>query len=219
MKFKILSLILFTFFATEISAQYYYGEEIIVGVKGGFALSTGSFNSANGIKPNQNTYFHHWGTYGGALFRYSGEKYLALQVEANFMQRGFQQHNDFSRTLNYVEIPLLSHIFFGAKKFRWFLNLGPEISFLINEKSTGSAESESDGEKILTEPIKNRFDYGILAGTGFEIHTKAGIYQLESRYEFGLGDVFSSQPYDVFTRSANQSITVTLGVLFNLKKY
>ncbi|MDR0830925.1 MAG: PorT family protein [Prevotellaceae bacterium] len=197
-----------------LNAQTYKGEEIIVGVKGGVALSSGSFVEPNNSRPEQNACYHHLGGFGGLAFRYSGEKYLAVQVEANFMQRGWRSYNDFSRTFNYVEIPLLAHAFYGAKGFRWFVNFGPEISFLVNESQWGAADTV-----YMSEPVKSRFDYGLLVGTGFEIHTKAGIYQLEGRYEFGFGDVFSALPSDTFRRSANRNITLTFGILFNLKKY
>ncbi|MDR1545002.1 MAG: PorT family protein [Prevotellaceae bacterium] len=214
---QLLLIIIFIIFCNNIFAQNYDGAEVIIGVKGGVSLSTGSFLKLDGSTPKQNTYYHRLGGYGGAVFRYSGEKYLAFQVEANFMQRGFQQFNDFWRTFNYIEIPLLAHVFVGAKKFRWFVNLGPEVSFMINEISFSSSTND-DTKVLMTEPIKSRFDYGLNFGTGFEIHTKAGIYQLEGRYELGFGDFFAASPADNFLRAANRNITMTLGWLINIKQ-
>ena len=210
---KFAIIVLLSFFINNFSAQTYNGAELIVGAKGGVTLSTGSFQKEIGIAEKQNGYYHLWGLTGGAVFRYSGEKYAGLQIEANFCQRGWAQHGEFSRTLNYVQLPLLTHVFFGKKWFRFFINAGPEIAFLINEKN----DSDSDSQ-FVTEKIKNRFDYGIAAGGGFEFHTKAGIYQIEGRYEFGLGDVFANNPTDTFNRSKNRNVLITLGVLFNLKK-
>jgi hypothetical protein len=210
--FKILPVILL--FCTSLYTQNYYGDELIVGARGGAMLSTGSFTEQSGIAPKQNACDHLWGMTGGAVFRYSGEKYLGLQIEANFLQRGWAKRGGFSRTLNYVQIPLLSHVFFGTKNFRFFINAGPEISYLINEKNN----SEST-EPFVTENIKNRFDYGIVLGGGIELHSKAGIYQIEGRYEFGFGDVFSNTLSDTFRRSTNRNILMTFGILFNLKKH
>ena len=210
---KIVSILIILLLGGEIFAQTYDGAELIVGAKGGVTLSAGSFQDANGTSPDQNGNYHIWGITGGAVFRYSGEKHLGLQIEANFCQRGWAKDNEFSRTLNYVQIPLLTHVFFGKKGFRFFANVGPEIAYLINEKNDSNSE-----EPFITEKIKNRFDYGIAVGGGFEIHTKAGMYQIEGRYEFGLGNVFSSSPADTFRRSANRNILITFGALFNLKK-
>ena len=198
--------------ANQFFAQTYNGAELIVGAKGGVTLSTGSFQNSAGSSEKQNGYYHLWGLTGGAVFRYSGEKYAGLQIETNFCQRGWAKHGEFSRTLNYVQIPLLTHVFFGKKWFRFFVNAGPEIAFLINEKNDSGSN-----EKFVTEKIKNRFDYGIAVGGGLEFHTKAGIYQVEGRYEFGLGDVFASNPTDTFRSSKNRNVLITLGVLFNLK--
>ena len=210
---KIISISLILLFCRQISAQTYNGAELIVGVKGGITLSAGSFQNAGGVAEKQNRYYHLWGVTGGAVFRYSGEKYAGLQIEANFCQRGWAESGEFSRTLNYVQIPLLTHVFFGKKWFRFFINAGPEIAFLINEKNDSGYDSN-----FVTEKVKNRFDYGIAAGGGFELHTKVGIYQVEGRYEFGLGDVFASSPSNTFSSSKNRNVLITLGVLFNLKK-
>ena len=49
-----------------------------------------------------------WGYHGGVVFRYSGEKNLALQLEANFVQKGWKESSgEFGRTLSYVAIPVL----------------------------------------------------------------------------------------------------------------
>ena len=210
---KLIPILLILLFCGKISAQTFKDAELIIGARGGVTLSTGIFQKTSGVAEDQNTKYHLWGLTGGAVFRYSGEKYVGLQIEANFCQRGWAKHGEFSRTLNYVQIPLLTHVFFGKKWFRFFVNAGPEIAFLINEKNDSGFDSP-----FVTEKIKNRFDYGFTLGGGFEFHTKAGIYQVEGRYEFGLGDVLANNPTDTFRSSKNRNVLITLGVLFNLKK-
>jgi hypothetical protein len=186
----------------------YSGAELVVGVKGGVTISSIAFEP---IMDNQN---HLMGMIAGGLFRYSGEKYLAIQIEANYFQCGWQENNLYSRQLSYVQIPVLTHIFFGRKNFRAFVNLGPNVAVLVGDKISG----DSISGKGAVEPVKRRFDYGILAGAGIELHTKSGIYQIEGRYNFGLGDVFINNPSDTFRRSAHRNIVVTFGYLFDVKK-
>jgi hypothetical protein len=108
----------------------------------------------------------------------------------------------------------MTHIWFGKKAFRWFFNLGPEVGVLLDEKAPNIAElPESERYKS-----PKRFDYGICFGTGFEFQTKAGIYQLEARYDFGLSDMFPNTASDEFRKSSNQNISLSFGVLFNLLK-
>ena len=74
-------------------------------------------------------------TNGGLVFRYAGHKVCAIQVEANYMQRGWCEQitlqdgsvADYTRKLDYIEVPLLMHLYFGKERFRGFVNLGPQI--------------------------------------------------------------------------------------------
>ena len=67
---------------------------------------------------------------GGLVFRYAGHKYCAVQVELNYMHRGWAETGDagrYSRELHYLELPLLMNINFGSERWRGFFNLGPQI--------------------------------------------------------------------------------------------
>lgn len=189
----------------------YVGEELAVGVRLGGTISSVSFQPS--VAQQQLV-----GIAAGAVFRYSGEKNLGIQVEGNFMQRGWLEKTDsytFSRQMDFIELSLLTHVFFGKKSFRWLFNIGPNVAFLINESHSKLPKSP---EYQHTSPFKNNFDYGICVGTGFEINTRrAGIYQLEGRYNFGLGDFFGNTAVDTFTRSAHRNITIAIGLLFNVK--
>jgi hypothetical protein len=78
--------------------------------------------------------------------------------------------------------------------------------------------SEGAGYQQTTE-IENRFDYGITGGLGVEYRTKkAGAFQLEARYHFGLGNVFNATKKDYFSASNNQAISVSIVYLFNVLK-
>jgi hypothetical protein len=199
--------------STEAQLNYNTGAETVFGGRAGATLSSVSFFpsvEATGWLP---------GVEAGVMFRYCGEKYLAFQMEANFMQRGWHEQDSgyiFSRQFNYLQLPLLTHLFIGKKSVRWFLNLGPNIGILLSESST---PVPNEPQAQHTEPVKSRFDYGIGAGTGIEIHTKrAGIYQLEGRYTIGLGNLFASTVANSFRRSANRNFSLTVAVLFPVKK-
>lgn len=183
-------------------------EEFALGIRSGAVLSSVGFHP-------QVIQQQRLGLTGGLTFRYCGEKNLGIQVETNYVQKGWREIDTaYSRCLNYVEIPLLSHFFFGKGIFRWFFNIGPQISFLINSKSTESLTAAPQH----TEPVHRRFDYGVTGGTGFEFNTRrAGIYQLEARYAFGFGDFFDNSTAAAFTQSKHRTIMLTLGILFNLK--
>ena len=84
----------------------------------------------------------------GVTARYMCEKYFnmmcAIQAEINYTQRGWNEdiddgtENTYSRTMNYVEVPLLAHLAFGKdaldKGAKFFINMGPQVAFFLNEK-------------------------------------------------------------------------------------
>ncbi len=190
----------------------YFVPEYGVGVRGGATASWVSFSPS---VAQSSTY----GWQAGGVFRYVSAKYFGVQVEANFTQRGWTEQSDaytYTRQLNYVEVPFLSHIYFGGKVFRWFFHLGPSVSYQISD-NVESTVTNAQQKPRHTMAVKNRLDYAIAVGTGFEFNTKrAGIYQLEARYSFGLGDMFPNSATDDYRRSSNQNLSLCLGLLFNV---
>lgn len=200
-------------FLPKVSGQIYYcTSEHAVGVRSGATVSWVSFLPAI---PQNPTY----GFQAGGVFRYISSKYFGIQVEANFTQRGWTEQSseyNYIRQLNYVEVPLLSHIHFGNKTFRWVFNLGPSVSYQVSDKKESTLPSSQQQSRHIMD-VTNRLDYAIAVGTGFEFNTKrAGIYQLEARYSFGLGDMFANSAIDDYRRSSNQNLSVCLGILFNV---
>lgn len=175
------------------------------------------------------------GINSGVSIRYTSEKYFNMicgaQIEFNYSQRGWEEDfdddtgNSYSRTLNYLEVPLLAHLAFGKEPrgLQFFINLGPQIGFLISEdeeyKGDWDIASRPEGSQpIYGKDVENKFDYGIAGGAGLELRTKIGNFTLEGRYYYGLGDIFGNSKTDDYGRSANTTITVRLGysvTLFN----
>lgn len=167
------------------------------------------------------------GLSGGVSAKYISEKHLGLIVELNFTQRGWTEdfseppynpNFSYSRTLNYIELPLLTHVYFG-NKVRFVLNIGPQVSYMLGSKGNmndaladayanqQSADPDNPKGKQY-EPLDNKFDYGLLGGAGIELLTPVGSFQLEGRYYFGLGDSFDSSRKSIgnFSRSAHRYI-------------
>lgn len=211
---------------------------LAIGVNGGINLNTVSFqvNSAASTQPSikQNMLM---GITGGLTARYISEKYFAmicgLQMELNISQKGWEEayeladgtkdlSRSYIRNMTYLEIPFLAHLAFGKDRgAQVFLNIGPQIAFLLgdSEDASGWTQEQMTIQKEYGKPIENKFDYGITGGLGLEIRTKkAGNFLLEGRYYFGLADFFKSTKKDPFARSANSTITVKLSYLFDLKK-
>ncbi len=201
-----------------------------LGVNGGINLSKVSFMPRVEQK-------NLMGINAGLTARYISEKYFGMicgaQVEVNFSQRGWDEFYEnypdvhYTRTMNYVEIPFLAHLAFGKDRgLQFFLNLGPQIGFLLGDSYTQSGDMEGmiDSNPYAEveqhdKAIDNPFDYGIAGGAGVEFRTKrAGNFLVEGRYYFGLSDFYNSTKKDYFSRSAHGTITVKVTYLFDLSK-
>lgn len=209
-------------------AQTLYKPHFHVGAHAGMAMSQQSFT------PSIKQKFHQGITMGVSAM-WAEERHVGLQVELNLTQRGWTEdftetpQFSYSHTLTYIDLPILTHIFFGGRKVKGFFNLGPQLGYMIGN----SVDANFDTGKIdtlegfpvnnrttrqMTMDIENRFDYGICAGTGiqFTLRRRHNIY-LEGRYYYGLVNIFGASKKDYFSASRGNAITVTLGYTFRLK--
>ena len=167
----------------------------------------------------------------GVAARYISEKYFGIQAELGYSQRGWMRDFEgtkfdcyYNRTMEYLEFPLLTHITFGEKT-QVFVNLGPKISLLLNEKEhtdytppTGEADEDKVQSSTSPDPeihlaTQNSFDWGIVGGIGLEFNTKAGSFLIEGRYYYGLGNIFNSTKRDPFAQSSFQNISLNVSYL------
>ncbi len=174
---------------------------------------------------------------GGLSLKYITEKHLGLLTEVNFAQRGWSEEFDpesgftYNRTLNYLEIPLMTHIYFGNKT-RFIINAGPKISFLLREQQQMSGALADHLAQLREanpdEPIgmqyapigeMKRVDYGLIGGAGIEVKTGMGDFDLEGRYYFGLADLFTNRRSEnaYFSRSAHRIIETKLTWYFKMR--
>ncbi|MDR1092145.1 MAG: PorT family protein, partial [Prevotella sp.] len=186
--------------------QNKFKHEFSVGASFGMGVSSVSFVPS--VQENQLL-----GVHAGLTVRWLTESFAGLVFEINYSQEGWDEHFDnpafnYTRRLNYIDIPLLSHLYAGSKRVKFFFNVGPKIGFLINESTTGKFDASSPpideitGKPHTSEqwdmPIENKFAWGICGGPGLELRTGIGIFQLEGRYYYSLGDIFSNRKADYF---------------------
>lgn len=196
-----------------------------IGVNGGVNVSSVSFEPR--IKQSKLI-----GPSVGLTARYICEKYFKMicgaQLEVNFSQRGWDEYYEdfpelqYTRKMNYIEIPFLAHLAFGKDRgLQFFIHAGPQVGFFIGDSHTQSGNwSDYSGITVEqhTKPVENKFDYGITGGAGLELRTKAGHFLLEGRYYYALSDFYKSTKKDYFSRSAHGVIVAKLTYLFDLTK-
>ena len=204
-------------------SQKHYRPEISIGAKFGTNLSNTTFVP----KVKESLLL---GYMGGLSFRYIEEKYFGFILEANFSQQGWKENFEtepysYTRRMNYVEIPFMSHIFFGKKAVRVFFNVGPQIGFFVSDTYKSNFDITAPPLDIelsrsveqYTLPITRKVDYGIDGGAGLEIRAGRNSFMLEGRYYFGLGDFFNNRKKDYFATSSNKNILIALSYMFRIK--
>ena len=211
-------------------AQREYSPNLALGGRAGATLSRMSFS------PEVHQNFSP-GLTMGLCVRYTEENFFGLSAEVNLTQRGwaenFERDNapeySYTRTLTYLSIPLLTHIYFGSQSVKGFFNLGPEVNFMLTDDINANFDYANYADipgfpkgnrtdEQLNMNIDRRFDYGIAGGVGVEFNIKKRhSFMLEGRYYFGLGNIFKDSKRDFFSASRNQSIEVTLKYMFRIK--
>ena len=160
---------------------------------------------------------------GGLVFRYAGHKVCAIQVEANYMQRGWREQitlqdgsvADYTRKLDYIEVPLLMHLYFGKERFRGFVNLGPQIGCCSRDVGSGLPSGVSSPQY---RPIDNLFDWGLAGGLGCYYRTRRiGLFQLEARMNFSLGTIYKNRKVDYFSQSNSMNVSLNLAYMWEVK--
>jgi len=156
---------------------------------------------------------------GGFVFKYSNEKNLALQIELNFSQKGWLEDldtipNSYQRDLDYIELPFLTHVYFGKGNVKFYANLGPSVGYLIRDEIKAEINDELYARDYYELEIDNRFDFNVLAELGLIFDTRIGSFQTGFRYAMTLTDIFKYTSESFFENSQNQIVAFSLSYYF-----
>ena len=190
--------------ATDLHAQI--GEQrynLAVGVNGGINLNSVSFSPSVRQK-------NLMGITGGVTARYISEKYFSMicgaQIEVNFSQHGWDEFYEdypelqYTRKMNYVEIPLLAHLAFGKDRgLQFFIHAGPQVGFFLSDSYTISGDWDNFTGITVEQhdkTVENKFDYGIAGGAGLELRTKAGNFLVQVSDYYALSGLYKSTRKD-----------------------
>ena len=195
-----------------------YPKSIWVGLSGGMQLSRYQFVPT--VQQNQ-----HVGTHFGALTRIDLEKGASIEIGLNYIQTGWTERFDedttgkaYRRDINYLEMPILSHLYLENKLARVFVTVGPFIGYYLGDNSsiqgTGFSEQQQTRHAL---PIKNKIAWGLTGGPGVSI--KLGNrhrIELEGHIQYDFQDIWSTRREDPYGGSAELRFGAGLRYLFKL---
>lgn len=222
MKYSIITLLLLTV-ALQLNAQKDFRPYVGIGVHGGYNMTfvdfaSDSANNERGI----NTQFY------GIIINFLNIQHLGIQLEINMSQRGWQEGHDsilyYKRKMEYLEIPLLTHIALGKRVLRYTFDLGPYIAFHRNftedfESQTSNSNNiliPDEHKDLYGKEIDNKFDYGFMIGTGFGINTVLGQFLVHVRYCQGLSHIMDQFPDTKYYGSQMKSYYAGISYTYNI---
>jgi len=191
--------------------------ELYIGAKGGMIFSKVRFYP-NVIESYQQ------GNSGGIIFRLISEPHIGFQVEVNYEQKGWKEDSiGYLRRLNYVSVPIMTHVNIGNKAFRFTINLGPEVAYMKSEEEKYNSQTavlpgDPGYRAYLGKPTDTKIDFLFTVGIGMEYHLKrGGAFALEGRAFYSLPNLFNpdNYPYKV---SQSNGAQVTMAYLFQFNK-
>lgn len=163
------------------------------------------------------------GNFTGIAFKYFNQKHVGLQVELNFTQKGWTQvlasGEKFKSTLNYLQVPIMTHISIGNGKLKPFLIGGLFFSYLNAANENTVLESETD--KVLfhyTTGDDHRLEFGLGGGGGLSLETKIGTFQGSVKFMQSLANIIDEKATTDPTFSKNQSVEVAVGYFYTISK-
>lgn len=194
-----------------------------VGVHGGVNFSKVSF-----VKANYDTNVHYGALQlfsSGLFVKLMAEENAGLQIEFNLSKKGWTESRDsvldYSREMQYYEIPVLTHLAFGKKRFKYILNIGPYIAFHqdftenLEFFSGNNIVSVSDSNSYYGKVVDAPVDFGFIADAGLGYRAPFGEVQLKARYSYGMANIFNKYPESNFRNSGLRNIYISFAYCYN----
>lgn len=150
----------------------------------------------------------------GIVFKHTPQKYVGIQTELNYTQKGWRQISDttdayFQHTVNYLELPFMTHVYLG-KKTRFVLNIGPQIAYQLSAKT----EFKRRDENQFVDSVPRRFQFGLAGGIGMYQSIGRGGLQFELRYSHELTDAIETPDSGVAVWWQNQFLCFSVAYIF-----
>jgi hypothetical protein len=215
MKTFLLLAVLFLFISPFAFVQAQFIPQAAVGIKGGMSFSRYAFS------PTQ-TQDLTMGYTGGLVYKYISQPSLGVQLELNYVQRGWIERIDstqtYRRDLDFIEIPFMTHVAIGKKNTAFMANFGPSVAYLVSDGDSIKSISDVEGNNYFNKEIENPFQFGLVLGLGVIQKTKLGIFQIEGRMTQSLSNIISSRQGLLSAKNTNVTVTVSCLVNFKAKR-
>ncbi|MDR0725920.1 MAG: PorT family protein [Prevotellaceae bacterium] len=208
---RISRLCLMMLLSTSVYAQHY------VGIKG-----SQGFNSVSALPDFDKKALETFSP--GILYRYEHKKYAALQIETNYISKGYIKEIDtismtpeITHRITSFELPLMAQGFVRLGPFRPYLTGGVIVGYILDRSMQ---ESGKESQKYSFDEYDRRFEYGITGGGGLGIQLYRFEIQAECRYHYNFSflrnPIIPTNQGNVYINTTQLMFSVSL--LYRLSK-
>jgi hypothetical protein len=127
----------------------------------------------------------------GLFYRYEHKEFAAIQVEANYIRKGFVRETDtatmtpeITERITAFELPLMAQGFVRLGVFRPYLTGGATVGYILSRSS--QLQGASAPTPHTFGEYDRRFEYGIAGGGGVGITIASFEIQAEARYHYNF---------------------------------
>jgi hypothetical protein len=159
---------------------------------------------------------------GGLLLRTITEPHLGIQVEANYLKRGWTEKfiasGTYTRNQEILTFPVMTHIYFGKQtKTRLQFVIGPYIAVLLSDSENLTVSDTLEYKDYYGKSLAHKAEFGFSGGVGVSFRTKIGIFELQAKYNHGLTNLFEPGKEEfVYLGSRPQTIDITIHYLVKI---
>jgi len=126
----------------------------------------------------------------GLIYRFEHKKYAAIQIEANYMNKGYIKSIDTiaitpetTFKITSFELPIMAQGFVRIGPFRPYLTGGAVFGYILNRKVQEKGQAQQD---YVFDEYDRRFEYGIAGGGGLGLKISRFELQAEGRYHYNF---------------------------------
>ncbi|WP_162055987.1 porin family protein [Pontibacter pamirensis] len=143
---------------------------------------------------------------------------FSIQPELLYVQKGLKMEEDgatYKQKLNYLEVPVLAKVSFGAEQLQGFVTAGPSVGYWLSGKERMEYDGEKESDDYEFGDEDNRTELGANFGVGVAYKVGAGAVNFDVRYGFGLSSLYETSEGDD-SKVKNRVLGVSLAYLFSL---
>lgn len=189
---KIILSLLFIIGVLSSEAQHYFG------LKNAYAIT--NIDSKMRTGPLSSTFNP------GVIYQYKHKKYFAIQLEFNYIQKGYEEKNEIKETpnldeynmnmesilvteplrinhkINSLELPLMAQGFIQIGPVRPYVTAGATLGYILSR----ATEEKGVSVDYVFGEYDRRLEYGIAGGAGMGVRVNRFELQMEWRYHYNF---------------------------------